>query len=313
MWPSSMELKSFAKTDVKISAIGLGTWGWGDWYWGYGSRYVKQDLVSALSKSLDLGVNLIDTAEAYGWGLSEKIIGEVLAGRQDEVFIVTKYLPLHIFSSSMIKAVENSLKRLQTRTIDLYLVHRPSPIMPISAMMRIMESLVKEGKIKYIGVSNFNLDQVRKAQYSLRGEGLSCIENEYSILQRSPETNGLLRFCAENKMTFVAYSPLAQGMLTGRYPSGFKAVRDLRRFTRVYSEEKLRRIAMLVDSLRMIGDKYGKSIGQVSLNWLIRDPMVIPIPGAKNASQAEQNAESSGWRLSDSDWQAIERTSRALD
>ena len=308
-----MDHVNLGPTDTKVSAIGLGTWAWGDWYWRYGTGYGKDDVVAAFNKPLEMGVNFIDTAEVYGLGSSERMIGEVIKGRREELFIVTKYFPLHIFASSIIKAADRSLERLQIRTIDLYLIHWPSPIMPIPAMMKMMEKLVEEGKVRYIGVSNFNPRQLEETCSSLKHETLAAIEVEYNLLHRTPERNGLLKFCRDNKISLIAHSPLAQGLLTGKYTSQSKAVNDFRMFTGGFSQARLRRAEALLDILRKTGDKYGKLVSQVSLNWLIHDQIVVPIPGAKNAQQAAQNAGSAGWRLSDSDWAALESASADLN
>ncbi len=290
-----MEYRSLGRGDLRISAIGMGAWQWGARYWSYGSAYDKSDLQGVMELEWNLGVNFLDTAEAYGLGASERLIGE-LRPRDEEWIIATKYAPLRPSWPGVEWAAEKSLKRLKVDLIDLYQVHIPNPLVSVHRIMREMEKLVKKGKIRYIGVSNYGPRLLQRAMESLSFSDLASDQIHYNLIQREAEQNGTLDFCRKNGITVIAYSPLEQGLLTGKYgPSA--AVRGLRRFRSGFFRSNRGRLQPLLAVMKQLGEVHGKSVPQVALNWLISKPNVAVIPGTRNKRHALDNAGGADWRL----------------
>lgn len=239
--------------------------------------------VEAIRLGLDLGMSLIDTAEMYGAGHSEEIVGEALEGRGEKVFIASKVSPSHFAYDSVLRSARTSLKRLGVKQVDLYQLHWPNPRIPISETMRAMERLVRDGLIRHIGVSNFSPRQIQEAQEVLSGERIVSNQVEYSLLERSIETE-ILPYCDKEGLTVIAYSPLAQGRIPqGRGPS-FKILDE-------------------------IAGRLGKSRSQVALNWLLQRDSVVVIPKAVESQHVRKNAGAAGWKL---DKQDYERLSKAF-
>lgn len=281
--------------------LGLGAWAWGDrFYWGYGRDYTERDVWDAFAAGLASRVHFFDTAEIYGFGQSERILGTFLdAVEDDAVVIATKFMPLpwRWRVESLLEALRDSLHRLGLSAVDLYQIHRPPLVGSIERWADALADAVDAGLARAVGVSNYNVDQMQRTNAVLADRGVSLASNqvEYSLLNREPEHDGLLAACRELGVELIAYSPLGQGILTGKYtpdkpPSGIRRWRHLRR---------LERIRPLVRALRDIGGAHGgKTPAQVALNWVICKG-AIPIPGAKNAQQASENAGAVGWRLRD--------------
>jgi aryl-alcohol dehydrogenase-like predicted oxidoreductase len=292
--------------ELNVAPLGVGAWAWGTTrLWGYGKEYDRSDVGEAFRASMAEGVTLVDTAEMYGNGASERIIGEIL--REDDFartpVIATKFAPLpYRFSArSLLKAVDKSLERLGIETIDLYQIHFPNPIFKIRSLMDALAETVKAGKVRRVGVSNYGADQMRRAHDRLASHGVSLASNqvEYSLLKRAPETNGVLEASRDLGVTLIAYSPIAQGLLTSKYgPGGNRPSGLVRRLGRAFGEQNLKKIEPVVDILREIGEAHDKQPAQVALNWLISQRNTIPIPGAKNEHQARQNAGALGWEMS---------------
>lgn len=220
-----MEYRQLGKSGIKVSAIGLGTWQWGSREWGWDKSYGKKDVLAAFETAIELGINLIDTAEVYGRGKSEQLISEALRGRREEVVIATKVSPWNLSYRRVLRAADRSLRRLGIDVIDLYQVHFPNPIVPIGNTMKAMRKLVQAGKARCVGVSNFNLRRHKAAQSALAPLELASNQVKYNLLDRRVEKD-LLPHAASERTTIIAYSPLAQGLLTGRYtpnsgPSSF--------------------------------------------------------------------------------------------
>lgn len=273
-----MEYKRLGKTDTLVSAIGQGTMGIG----GYLSRDSLQDdkHVKALRLGIELGMTFIDTAEAYGNGHSEELVAKAIEGIRDDAFIATKFSPEHNSYEDVLKSVEESLRRLKTDCIDLYQVHWPNPMIPISETMRAMERLLKEGKIRYVGVSNFSLKELREAQAAISEDEVVSVQVEYNLFDRAIE-NSILPYCKSEGMTIIAYSPLNQGEIA----SGDKRI----------------------EALQKIADKCNRTMAQVALNWLISHPSVIAIPKATNPDHIKQNASSADFELLDEDFEEISK------
>ena len=279
---------------VRVSAVGLGTWQFGSTEWGYGSEYAQGEAVKIVHRALELGVNLIDTAEIYGLGRSERIVGEAIAGRRAGVFLATKLFPvgLPIQVGSKAKA---SARRLGVDRIDLYQLHWPSPMFPPGATMPRMRKLVTSGLVDHVGVSNHSLAQWQSAERSFGGAVLSN-QVQFSLLNRAPERD-LVPWAYANGRIVIAYSPLAQGLLSGRYSTA--APRNFRRFRPAFSAASRARLQPLISALGEIAARHGATEAQVALAWLIRKPNVVVIPGASSVRQLEQNTAAADVELSD--------------
>ncbi len=293
---------SIGNSTLRTPPIGIGAWQWGDTaMWGYGRAYGRADVEAAFYAAIGTGLRLIDTAEVYGAGQSERIVGDLVRQTDQPVIVATKFAPLptRIGRRTVLRALNDSLSRLGLAQIDLYQVHWPFPIIPIEMLMDILADAVDAGKVRYIGVSNYSEAQMRRAHAALAGRGLPLVSNqvEYSLLHRTPEVNGVWAACQELGVTLIAYSPLAKGLLSGKYKPGSPPP-GLRALMRKHNGSALERIQPVIQLLTDIGAAHGgKSPAQVALNWLARQPSVIPIPGAKNAAQAGANAGAIGWDL----------------
>ena len=258
----------------------------------YGGAHGIEEERRAVEMSIDAGVNLFDTAGMYSNGAAESRLGELTRGR--DVIIATKYPGGFSFKTEDFpKELEMTLSRLGRDSIDLYQHHYPNARLSISRLMDFVADAVAAGKVKAVGVSNYSAEQMREAHAALAKRGIPLASNqvEYSLLNRKPEVNGVMEACRELGITLIAYSPLAGGRLTGKYsaqnrPSGF-----FRRILPQYNRKALEAIQPVVGSLKSIGEKYGKTPSQVALRWLIENPLVLPIPGAKNGKQAMDNAQ----------------------
>jgi aryl-alcohol dehydrogenase-like predicted oxidoreductase len=280
--------------------MGIGTWAWGDTlFWQYGKGgYSDADLEAAYQASLAHGISFFDTAEMYGFGRSERLLGQFARTAGWPAVIATKFFPVpwRVSHAQFRSALRGSLDRLGLPCVDLYQMHWPFPPVAIASWMDAMADAVQAGLVRAVGVSNYNVEQTRRAHAALARRGIPLATNQvsYSLLDRSPENSGLLALCKELDITFIAYSPLAQGLLTGKYtvqnpPPGLRGQRYRR---------QLARIQPLIDRLRAIGQTHGgKTPAQVALNWTMAKG-TVPIPGAKNARQAVDNAGALGWRLS---------------
>jgi aryl-alcohol dehydrogenase-like predicted oxidoreductase len=299
------ELDIALADELKVAPLGIGAWAWGTTrLWGYGKEYNRYDVGEAFRASMAEGVCLVDTAEMYGNGASERIIGEILreGGFEGTPVIATKFAPLpYRFSAkSLLRAVDKSLERLGIETIDLYQIHFPNPIFRINSLMDALAETVKAGKVRLVGVSNYGAEQMKQAHDRLASHGVPLASNqvEYSLLQRAPETNGVLEASRDLGVTLIAYSPIAQGLLTGKYgPSGDRPSGLVRRMGRSFGQQNLKKIEPVVEILREIGEAHNKQPAQVALNWLITQRNAFPIPGAKNEHQAHQNAGALGWEM----------------
>lgn len=295
-------------TDIRISPMGIGAWAWGDrLYWGYGRTYNKADLQAAFEAGLAAGINLFDTAEVYGFGQSERLLGEFARDTGEPVVIASKFMPFpwRLRRGSLVRALRGSLRRLGRERVDLYQIHWPFPPIAVETWMERLADAVNEGLARAVGVSNYNVAQIRRAHAALASRNVPLASNqvEYSLLQRQPERSGLLEACRELGITLIAYSPLAQGLLTGKYTPDNPPPWLRRRRTR---KARLAEIEPLITLLREIGEAHGgKTPAQVGLNWIICKG-AVPIPGAKNARQAQENAGALGWRLTDDEIAALD-------
>lgn len=304
-------------THLTIPALGVGTWQWGDnFWWGYGSDYNRNDLAEAFEASLDAGLSLFDTAELYGLGQSEQILGAFKRSTTRPVVIASKFFPLpwRFTAAQFHLALRGSLKRLGVDTLDLYQVHWPYHILSIPAMMDAMAIAVQRGQIRAVGVSNYSAEQMRAAHAALAQHGIPLASNQvpYHLLDLSYQRNGVLAACSELGVILIAYSPLAQGLLTGKYHTSDARPTGGRNRAKAFRPENLTRIRPLIDQLTALAEQHGKTPAQVALNWLVRQPGVLPIPGAKNARQAASNAGALGWSLTDVEAATLTQQAEAL-
>ncbi len=288
------------KTEVNVSPLGIGTWAWGDrWVWGYGGGgYTDEDIREAFEVSLDAGVNVFDTAEVYGLGHSETLLSELIRASGAHPLVMTKFMPFpwRLRKRALHRALEHSLERLGLDQVDLYQIHAPLPPIPVETWMGAMIEAVETGRIRAVGVSNFSVKQMGRAHNALAEHDVPLASNQvhYSLLQRKPEFNGVKQLCDDLDVTLIAYSPLEQGILTGKYtpdhpPPGIRGHR--------YSRGYLAKVQPLITRMRAIGEAHGgKTPAQVALNWVICKG-AMPIPGAKNARHARSNAGAMGWRM----------------
>ena len=299
-----MEYVRLGRSDLKVSVFGMGTWQIGSGSWGWEQDFTKQDVSDALTYGLDSGVNFIDTAELYGGGRSEEIIGEVIKGRREDIVLASKVSPFHLTYNGVIKACNRSLRRLQVSTIDLYQIHFPNPLIPLPQTMRAMETLAKQEKIRYVGVSNFSTKRTKKALNTLESAQLVSNQVRYNLLRRGAERS-LLPFLRESKMTLIAYSPIAQGLLSGRYSKSNAPKTGIRAINPLFSPTNMKRIQPILKTLQTIGEQRGKTASQIALNWLMRETTIVPIPGVKRRSHVEEDLGTVGWRLNEEELNQI--------
>jgi len=294
--------------------MGIGTWSWGDrLIWNYGNGYDYEDIHQLFIQSLNLGFRFFDTAEIYGQGRSETYLGNFARETELPLIIASKFMPFpwRLSPQSLKKALKASLHRLKMDRISLYQMHQPLPPVKIERWMGAMAKVVQEGLIDAVGVSNYDLQQTLQAQKALVREGiqLTSTQMEYNLLDRRIEKNGLMDFCKEQGITIIAYSPMAMGMLTGKYtaahpPQGYRSAK--------YPPATLEKITPLINAMKRIGlDHDGKTPSQVALNWVMCKG-AIPIPGVKNLRQLEENAGALGWRLSEDEAGLLDEMSTTL-
>ena len=309
-----MRTRQLGNSDLHLSMVGFGAWaiGGGDWAFGWGPQEDRQS-VGAIHRALDLGVNWIDTAAIYGLGHSEEVVARALEGLGHEVMVATKCglrwrdngsVYGSLTGASVREEVENSLRRLKLEVIDLYQVHWPNPDAQIEEGWGVMPQLVKEGKIRYAGVSNFSVEQMRRAQAI---HPITSLQPPYSMIDRAVEQE-ILPFCAEHDIGVVAYSPLQCGLLTGAFDQqrlGRLAPGDWRRKNQCFREPLFAKIMELVRRLEPVaGAAGGQTLARLAIAWVLRQsPVTAAIVGARSPAQIEETAPAGDWEL-DPDEQA---------
>jgi aryl-alcohol dehydrogenase-like predicted oxidoreductase len=294
---------------VRLSAIGLGTWQFGSREWGYGTEYAERTAVDITKSALDLGINLIDTAEIYGFGRSERIVGRAIAGRRDQAFLATKVFPILPVSSIVQQRAVASADRLGVDVIDLYQVHWPNPVIPLVSTMAGMARLQRTGVIKHVGVSNFPLARWQEAERALAGPVLSN-QVQYSLVNRKPDRD-LIPWAQSNDRIVIAYSPLAQGFLSAKY-DGSNSPGGVRAGNAMFLPENIEQARPLLDALRSIASAHDVTPAQVALAWVIRRPNVVAIPGASSVGQLEANAAAADIELTDEEDRTLTAASDAF-
>ncbi|MBI1256617.1 MAG: aldo/keto reductase [Chloroflexi bacterium] len=327
------EQRKLGGSGLLVPALGVGVMSWGFGILGYGKTHSRDDIEQAFQACLDNGLNFFDTAEGYGGGESERLLGEISRKARRPILIASKFGPNPLRSSAddLRTALDASLQRLGVEQIDLYQIHMPPPRRKLDELLDALAKAVKNGKVRAVGVSNFNTALLRHAHARLASHGIPLASNQihYNLLFRYPEANGMLDACRELDVALIAFGPLAEGVLTGKFRPGGLAMSRARWFvaqlTRLdpYGEVKgveppLKRLLAtprwlqrdklepLFEAMSEIARVHEKTLAQVALNWLLMvDPHVIPIPGAKNRRQAQDNANALHWRLSDAEYQRI--------
>jgi len=270
---------------AKVSVIGLGTWQFGSKEWGYGDEYAEKTAVEITQRALEVGINLIDTAEMYAFGRSERIVGRAIQGRRDEAFLASKVFPVLPLAPIVEQRGRKSAERLGVERIDLYQLHWPNPVVPVGQQVKGLGALQDAGVVTHVGVSNYSSSGWANAERQLGGPVLSN-QVQYSLLCREPE-NRIIPYAEQNERLVIAYSPLAQGVLAAKHdaahnPGGVRAGR--------FTADNLTRAEPTVSALRDIAKNHDATPAQIALAWTIRHPNVVAIPGASRVEQVEANA-----------------------
>ncbi len=312
-----METITLGQSSIAVPPLCIGTWAWGDkLFWSYGSDYDEKQLKEAFNAALEAGTTFFDTAEIYGLGLSEELLGQFMKQSDRTAIIATKFgpLPWRFTAQSVSDALTDSLKRLQVEQVALYQVHWPfSFLMSQETLMNALADEVQRGRIGAVGVSNYSAQQMQEAHQILARRGVPLAVNQvrYSLLTRQVESSGITATAKQLGVTLLAYSPLAQGRLTGKYrPDSSEKPTGARSFDPQFSKAGLEKIEPVVALLRQIGEKRDRTPAQVALNWLISQGNVVAISGAKTAQQVQQNAGSLGWKLTNDEIAELEQISR---
>ncbi len=306
-----MDYRRLGKSELNVSVIGLGTWAIGGKFWGHTDEAAA---IAAIQKAIDSGINLIDTAPIYGEGHSEEMVGKAVKGHRHQVVIATKCgarfkgpdLVNDLTPKSIRKEVEVSLKLLGTDVIDLYQCHFPDPNTPIEETMAEMAKMKAEGKIRAIGVSNFDAALLTKAQKVAQ---IASNQVGYSMLNRGIE-NELIPFCLEQDIGILAYGPMGGGILTGKYKQKPKFEGGDARtwFYNFYEEPLWSKVQALLKELEKIAARHGKPVSQVAVNWVRQQPGIASaLVGARSPQQAEANAAAGNWQLSAEDLSGINK------
>lgn len=312
-----MKTRKLGWTDLNLSVIGLGTWaiGGGGWQWGWGQQDDRES-IAAISRALELGVNWIDTAAVYGLGHSEEIVGRAIKGLRKKPIIATKCglvwgkngnISNRLKEKSIRAEVEASLKRLRVDVIDLYQIHWPIPDEDIEEAWGAIADIVKEGKVRYAGVSNFSVEQLERIRAI---HPIASLQPPYNVIRREVEER-LLEYCAEHNIGVITYSPMERGLLTGKFTK--ERVQNLpdddhRRGDSRFQEPELSANLELVEGLRGIVEKRGRTVGQLAIAWILRRPEVTAaIVGARHPYQIEETVAAGDWVLSRGDLAAIDK------
>jgi methylglyoxal reductase len=320
-----MQTRQLGQSGIEASIIGLGTWGMGGWMWGGTDEAAA---IKAIHAAIDAGVNLIDTAPAYGLGLSEEIVGKAIRGRRNQVVLATKcglvwhtnggnYFfteddhPVHRYlgRDSIRHEVEESLRRLQTDTIDLYQTHWQDPTTPIEETMNTLLDLKREGKIRAIGVSNVSIPEL--SNY-LRIGPVDSVQEKYSMLDRELEAE-LLPYCQQHGVAMLSYSSLALGLLSGKIgPDRAFTGDDQRASDPRFSVENRQRVADMLREIEPIAERYGLSVAQLAIAWTAQQPGITHVLcGARNPAQALENARAGDVHLTEADFAAVDQAVRS--
>ncbi|MBN1803976.1 MAG: aldo/keto reductase [Sedimentisphaerales bacterium] len=311
-----MQMRKLGFTDLNLTTVGLGTWAiGGPWQFGWGPQD-DDEAIGAILASLDAGINWIDTAPIYGLGHSEELVGKALKQTKQKPIIATKCSLLWndkrekvscLKARSIRRECHDSLERLGVETIDLYQIHWPDPQEDIEEAWEEMAKLVEEGKVRYLGVSNFNVEQIKRLR---KIHPVASLQPPYSMLHREAEDE-LLAYCEQNDIGVIVYSPMQRGLLTGKFSperlSGLP-LDDHRRRSPDFHEPQFTATLQFVEKLKQIAERTGKTLAQLSISWVLRRPEVTAaIVGARRPEQIIETAPASDWDLSKEDIEQIEQ------
>jgi aryl-alcohol dehydrogenase-like predicted oxidoreductase len=308
-----MNTRELGTNGPRLTEVGFGAWAiGGPWKYGWG-KVDDSDSIRAIDRAIDLGINWIDTAAQYGLGHSEQIVGKAVQGKRHRVLIATKCsqvwdangnLSANLTPQSIRRECEDSLRRLQTSYIDLYQIHWPVHDTPVEESWVEMTRLRTEGKVRYIGVCNFGVDLLERCEKVAHVQSLQPI---YNLLERDLEKD-VLPFCKSRGIGIVAYSPMQSGLLTGSFDMKSLAPDDWRHNSDKFNGPKYSRGLRVVEQLRPIAEKYGKTVGQLAVAWvLMNDAVTSAIVGARTNAQVEQDVGGAGWGIGPEDMGAINR------
>ena len=292
-----------------VSRVGLGTWQFGSREWGYGDAYASGEAKAIVRRAREVGITLFDTAEVYGFGRSERILGDALGDERADVVVASKVFPVAPFPPVVRNRLAGSARRLGLDRVPLYQVHQPNPVVPDSVTMPGMRQLLEEGRIGAVGVSNYSLARWRAADAAL---GRPVVSNQVHFSLAAPSAlDDLVPFAEREDRMVMAYSPLAQGLLGGRYtvenrPGGVRAANPL------FGTENLRRAEPLLDVLREVAAAHDVAPAQIALAWLVSLPRVVVIPGASSVAQVEANAAAADIDLRPDEQAALTTAARAF-
>jgi len=306
-----VDFKELGKSGLKVSVIGLGTWQWGAREWGWERQYGRADVLAAFQKALELGINFVDTAEIYGQGKSERLVGEAIKGHRDEVVIATKVWPWNLTSGRLIRAAEESARRLGVDAIDLYQIHWPNPIFPIRNTMKTMKRLVQVGRVRFVGVSNFNLTRTKAAREALSPLDLASNQVKYNLIDRKIEMD-LLPYAQSSNVTIIAHTPLARSLLTGNFTPQTKPNSLVQAASPGFAHRNLVRMNHLHQTLSTVSAAHDKTPAQIALNWLTTKQNVVAIPGTKTPKHVTDSAGAVGWRLTETECRELESAASGL-
>lgn len=313
---SNMEYRLLGKSGLSVSAISIGAWAIGGENWG---EVNDQDSIAALQKALELGFTFIDTADIYGKGHSEKVVGRAIEGSRKDVIVATKVAnrwneqgevwPDCSYDYIM-QAVQDSLKRLKTDYIDVYLIHRHDPNTPISETMRALEKLLQDGVVRAVGVSRYNREQLEEAQKCIE---LHVAQYPLNILRRK-EITPILPFCREHNIGMMAFAPLSKGLLSGKFSVNTSfPENDLRSQDATFQGEGFKKRLGAVEQLKPIAKKYGKTLAQLAINWsLCQSGVSTALVGVKKPEQVNENVGGTGWKIEQEDLDKIETIVKGL-
>jgi len=306
-----MQLRSLGKSDLKISPILMGTWQAGKEMW---VGIDDAQTTSAIRAAFEAGITTFDTAEAYGKGHSERVLGAAVSDFRDRVILATKVFPNHLTAEQVVEACHRSLKNLKAEVIDLYQIHWPAgsfstKVVPIGETMDALNQLKEEGKIRAIGVSNFSRRQLEEASQYGR---IDSLQPPYSLFWRHVE-NDAMPYCVANDITILAYSSMAQGLLTGKFANDHKFQKgDHRARNRLFLPDNFQRVHQSIGRLRPLAEEKKVSLGQLALAWVVSHPGACAIAGARSADQAAQNAAAADVSLSDDDLARLDEAGRLV-
>src|SRR5919197_348636 len=313
-----MEYRPFGRTGLTISAIGFGCWEIGGTY----GRIEEAALQRAVATAIDAGITCFDTAEAYGMGVSEEALARALVGRRNDVAIATKFgvgyeeMPNRRDSSRarVLASIDKSLQRLRTDHVDIYLVHWPDPITPLDETMGALDDIMRQGKARYVGVSNFRLAQIEEA---MRLRRVDVVQYAWNMFDRRMQAE-IFPYCAAQQIGVMAYGSLAYGMLSGTFHAGMQFDENdwrsragqmgaLNLFRTLFGPDYFPRNLRAVEELKALAAEYHKTLPQFALRWTLSNPVIsVALVGCRQASEVEENLGALGWTISDADMAAID-------